>query len=117
MTPPAATTLWQGIHDTLAGEIGGCDRCDVALLNGSRDAFLNVHSWTKADGEPEPLIGGDAYTHDFNWGGRQLMRGELVHVPDVSVLPREAVGERAGCKRLGMVSYVAIPVISESGFE
>jgi len=23
MTPPAAATLWQGIHDTLAGEIGG----------------------------------------------------------------------------------------------
>ena len=23
MNPPAAPTLWQGIHDTLAGEIGG----------------------------------------------------------------------------------------------
>ena len=63
--------------------------------------------WNSEGAQPAPAV---IDAGKFSWWARSLLRGEIVLVPDLEVLPEEATAERAYLQKLGVLSVATIPL-------
>jgi PAS domain S-box-containing protein len=105
----------EGIDRALAitGEFTQVDRSYLMLYDFGRRSVHNTHEWC-AEGI-DPMIGelGDVPTEGLedDWIGVHL-RGEIVHVPDVSMLPADSA-LRGILEPQGIITLVAVPMTYE----
>jgi PAS domain S-box-containing protein len=50
--------------------------------------------------------------HSYPWAARQMARGDVVHIPNPEDLPSAARGEREHLERIGVRSFLGIPLHS-----
>jgi two-component system sensor histidine kinase/response regulator len=65
-----------------------------------------------ADDVPPTPLGGDLYL-PFPWASKLLARGEILCIPTLDRLPAEAAVEREVYRKLGVRSFLIIPVLIE----
>ncbi len=92
------------------GEFAGVDRCYLDLFNEDCTAIENVYEWCAPGIQPmrDTFVGQSL--KDLKWSTDTLHRFEPVHVPNLSDLPPEAVGERQLWDTDQLTSILLLPV-------
>lgn len=106
-----------GIRGALAeiGIFAGVDRSYVFLFDEARGRVTNTHEWCAPGVAPEIQRLQNLPVDDFPWVTRQLLRGEVVHVPRVRELPDEARAEREEWQVESIRSILLVPMSTSSG--
>ena len=95
------------------GSFFDADRSYIFRFNDRLDTMDNTHEWCAQDIEPQidTLRGLPISSHP--WSVERIQRGEVVHVPEVAVMPPEAAVDRAQFERQDIRSFLLIPLLSE----
>jgi diguanylate cyclase (GGDEF)-like protein/PAS domain S-box-containing protein len=93
------------------GHFFSVDRSYLFEIDLEHKTLSNTHEWT-ADGiSPESAQLQKLPLATFPWLIRRLMQHDVVHVPDVSDLPQEALGEKEEWQREGIQSLLMVPIL------
>ncbi len=95
-----------------AGTFAGCDCGFVVLFSGDGAAAGKTYRWSSGYLEHEIPLFRDFSAPLFPWWMEKLHGSENIVVPRVSELPAGAEAERAFLKAQGILSLVAVPMVS-----
>ncbi|MBI5141020.1 MAG: EAL domain-containing protein [Nitrospirae bacterium] len=106
-----ASMMDQGVDEALKriGEFTGVDRSYVFLFRGDGSTMDNTHEWC-ADGIGHEIcnLKGVSIEAEVPWFMKTLLRDGVVHVPDISRLPREASADRLHFEQQGIQSLIVV---------
>jgi signal transduction histidine kinase len=91
------------------GEFCAVDRAYVFL--GAANTMSNTHEWCAVGVTPQRDNLQDLPVEVFPWWVARIRRNEVIHVPEVALLPEEAAAERAILQEQDVVSVVAVPMV------
>ena len=93
--------------------IGTFAKADRAwLMQFRRDKVLVTHQWT-TDGVPLKVAIEKSYPiSELVWSTKALFANQVLHVPDVSLIPADAAAEHALCAKQQVKSIIAAPIFS-----
>jgi signal transduction histidine kinase len=91
------------------GEFCAVDRAYVFL--GASSTMSNTHEWCAPGVSPQRDNLQDLPVEVFPWWVERIRRNEVIHVPEVALLPDEAAAERAILQEQDVVSVVAVPMV------
>jgi PAS domain S-box-containing protein/putative nucleotidyltransferase with HDIG domain len=103
-----------GINDVLKaiGSFSVADRSSVFQFCNNGKQISRTHDWS-VQRPDTPTDGTDSIpSTSLPWFCERIRSYEVVHVPDVADLPREAAAEKAVFTRQGIRSLVAVPMVS-----
>jgi len=102
----------EGVHQALGqiGQFAQVDRSYVFVFEASATRVSCTHEWCAPGIEPQIQRLQQLLVSDFEWVERQLCRGDVVHVPRMSGLPREAASERTEWEVEGIQSILLVPM-------
>ena len=92
------------------GAFASVDRSYVFLYNETGLRVRCTHEWCADGVAPQIVRLQGLRVADFPWASERLQRGEVVQVPDVAALPREAEAERREWQAEGIRSLLLVPV-------
>ena len=92
------------------GQFTGVDRSYVFRFSEDRTRMDCTHEWCAPGVEPQIDRMQSVPVDNFAWSNRQLLGGEILHVPSVADLPPEADAERREFHLQKILSVVAVPV-------
>jgi diguanylate cyclase (GGDEF)-like protein/PAS domain S-box-containing protein len=103
-----------GIDDVLKaiGSFAGVDRSYVFQFDKGGLVMSNTHEWCAEGIEPQIRNLQNMSVKDLPWICEKIKGFEVVHLPDVTDLPLEAIAERKEFLREGIQSLIAVPIIS-----
>jgi PAS domain-containing protein len=102
-----------GIIEALGaiGTFANVDRSYIYQFSGDSVWAYLTHEWD-ADGVPPA---GEKFAvlpvDHFPWSIQQLLKGKPVHIPRISELPPEAIGEKEAARVGGIKSLIFVPMI------
>ncbi|MFP4344434.1 MAG: GAF domain-containing protein [Anaerolineales bacterium] len=93
------------------GVFAGVDRSYVFLFSGDRKTVDNTHEWCVdgVESQMQRLRGIPIET--WAWSNAKILKGEVLHVPDVSELPAEAEAEKREFEAQGIRSFLVVPML------
>lgn len=100
------------INGSLAdiGMATGADRAYLFLFRENGTIIDNTHEWC-AEGVSAQIDSlQNVPSEAFQWWLRKMRDREVIHIPDVSKMPREAAAERQLVESQGIRSFVLVPV-------
>ena len=102
----------QEIQHSLAdmGRLSGADRTYLFLFNKDGNLMRNTHEWCTVGVNPQIENLQDLRSDTFPWWMKKLENDEVIHIEDVSQLPREANAEKEILESQGIQSVLVIPV-------
>ena len=114
MTNPKRDGMDNILERALArtGALFGADRSYIFRFDEAFATISNTHEWC-ADGvssERASLQG--LAVNDYAWTTAPILRGETIHVPDITTLPNDSP-ERLEFEREGIQSILMLPLISD----
>ncbi len=102
----------EGVNDILRiiGAYAGADRSYVFQTNGADETMHCTHEWCAPgiESHREKLRG--FTVNSLPWFFKKMSGLEIVHVPDVTLLPAEAARERGEFEREGIRSLIVVPM-------
>jgi PAS domain S-box-containing protein len=110
------TSLQAGEAVQLAlGDIGvftDADRSYLFLYDWNTHTKSCTHEWCREGVTPYIDQLQNLPVADFSWISPRLLRGEIVNVPSLGLLPPEAATERAEFERESIQSLLLVPIVS-----
>ncbi|MCX5806141.1 MAG: PAS domain S-box protein [Proteobacteria bacterium] len=103
-----------GINDVLKaiGSFAGVDRSYVFQFDKNGIEMNNTHEWC-ANGISPMIVGLQHMpTNDLPWFCEKIKNFEVIHIPDITELPFEAIAEKKEFMRESIQSLVAVPIVS-----
>jgi len=100
------------VNDSLEalGTACAADRAYVFLFDHERETADNTHEWCAAGIAPAIATLQNLPLQTFPWWMKKLRRGETILIPDVRLLPDEAVAERAILEQQDVRSVLVLPL-------
>jgi len=92
------------------GEYSNADRSYVFIFREDGKIMDNTHEWCAKDVTPEIDNLQNQPSDIFPWWISKLHKNEIVHIEDVSKLPKEATAERKILESQGIKSILEIPL-------
>lgn len=92
------------------GEFFDSDRAYLLRIDHDRETLSNSHEWCAPGASSEKERLQDMPLTQVDHLVAPLLRGELLHVPNVSALPAEAAAERSHLESQGIRSLLNIPL-------
>ena len=92
------------------GEYSNADRSYVFIFREDDKIMDNTHEWCAKDVTPEIDNLQNQASDIFQWWMSKLYKNEIVHIKDVSKLPKEATAERKILESQGIKSILEIPL-------
>lgn len=113
----SAEELDPGIERALGliGEYAGADRSYLFQLSPDRRHWSNTHEWVAPGVTREIHNLQNLSPSAFPWFWSRLQEGKAIAIPDVNVLPPEAVAERREYERESIHSLVYVPLFLDGG--
>ena len=74
-------------------------------------AKMDITHWWTADGKTPPFRIKDVSVEKYRWSMGQILNREVAEIPDASLLPEEAAGERRFATAQGIKSAVIVPMV------
>lgn len=105
----------KGIERALAviGSFSGADRAYVFLFQEDGLLADNTHEWCAEGIEPQiDNLKGIPVNQELPWFGARINKCEVFALPDVAELPAEARAEREHFQVQGILSLIAVPMVS-----
>ncbi|MFQ5415655.1 MAG: PAS domain S-box protein [Myxococcota bacterium] len=98
------------LHLAYAAKLAGAQRTRIVVVHDPKWEVIDHFDWSDPNTQHSyPPLTADI-ARRFRWSARQLMKGEVVHVPDVAALPEEAAVERRGLGQRQVRSMLTIPI-------
>jgi PAS domain S-box-containing protein len=109
----ASEDIDAGINQALeaVGKFMNVDRSYIFLYSRDRHKMDNTHEWCAPGIEPQLERMKHVRVESLGWSNEILMRGDVLHIPSVANLPREASSEQAVFEAQGNQSMVAVPLV------
>ncbi|GEM_PF-3254173 len=95
------------------GQATDADRAYLFLFRENRTVIDNTHEWCKEGVAPQIQNLQNVPCKPYRWWLEKMGGGEVIHVPDVSKMPRKARAEKALVESQGIKSFVLVPVYIE----
>ena len=92
------------------GSFGGVDHSYVFLLSEDGTTLSNSHEWCAEGIEPLSIFQKNLPTENYLWSMKQLERLEVVHIPRVADLPREARELKETLEAQDILSLIDVPM-------
>lgn len=99
---------------TSLGQVCGAGRAYVFLFDDARAVMNNTHEWCAAGVEPQIEMLQSLPLEMFPWWMEKLKNGEMILVPDVSLMGPEAQAERAILEEQDIKSVLVLPIYNGS---
>ncbi len=96
-----------------SGEYYKVDRVCLYLFSPDRTTMTSTHEWCNADTESAIDGIGEVPVATYPWWMDQILRNEVVYVPEPEALPAEAGAERELLQAQQIRSMLSIPVTSK----
>ncbi len=96
----------------LMGRFGNASRAYLFRFDNTDQTMHNSHEWCNEGVEVQKPDLQSLPMADFDWSMRQMLAGETLSIPDVSVLPDDAANERAILQSQDIKSLIMVPVPS-----
>lgn len=114
-----AYDLDEAIDASLAqmGKTGGADRSYLIVVRPDRKVTDNTHEWCAEGVTPQKENLQGIPLSATPWSIARLRAGEIIHLPDVSLMPPEAAAERELLEGQEIRSILAIPLFVAGRFE
>jgi len=93
------------------GEFGGVDVCYAALLDQGEYGRDRGYAWASRAGQAYLEAARSVSLERYGWYREQLEARCTLHVPSIDEFPPEAAREREDCRRGGILSVLAVPLI------
>jgi two-component sensor histidine kinase len=93
------------------GNFANVDRSYVFLFSEDGARVTNTHEWCSPGIEPAIAQVQDVPVEIYSWAMPRFKRGEVVHIPNVSLLPRDAEKEQRTMHNQGIQSLINVPLI------
>ena len=97
------------------GEFADVDRSYVYVLSSDGSTMTRTHFWCAEGVETEPVEEVDAEALGIPWGLEQLRRGEVLHIPSVANMPKEAKKDSEYLAAAEIKSLVCVPFTHPDG--
>lgn len=94
----------------MIGMFSSVDRSYVFILSTDGFSINNTHEWCGKNIESQMENLSDISVYSFPWLMERLNAQEIVHIPDISLLPEEAAAEQGIFSILGVKSSLIIPM-------
>jgi PAS domain S-box-containing protein/putative nucleotidyltransferase with HDIG domain len=103
-----------GINDVLKaiGSFAVVDRACVFQFHNNGRQMSRTHEWSIQGMGTRKDVSHTISSTSLPWFCERIRDFEVVHVPDVAKLPRQAAVEKAAFSGMGIRSLVAVPIIS-----
>ncbi|CAI2718613.1 PAS domain S-box protein [Nitrospina watsonii] len=108
--------LDERIRQTLEdfGSLCSVDHGFVYMLSPGRESMANSHIWVSDEPHMEPDSDPISLS-DLPWLKKKLLKLEVLHIPDVAALPKEAAAEKKFLDSQGVKSIVLAPLGASGG--
>jgi diguanylate cyclase (GGDEF)-like protein/PAS domain S-box-containing protein len=103
-----------GINDVLKaiGSFAGVDRSYVFQFDKNGLEMSNTHEWCGKGIEPKIQDLQHISINDLPWLCKKIKNFEVIHLPDITELPLNAIAERKEFIRDNIQSIIAVPIMS-----
>ncbi|MGC9357244.1 MAG: GAF domain-containing protein [Anaerolineae bacterium] len=103
----------EGIYHALQtlGEFADVDRSYVFLFSEDKRFLTNTHEWCAPGIEPQQSHLRRVPVEMWDWSNRRILKGEVLHIPDVGELPPEATPEREEFQSQNIHSILVVPML------
>ncbi|MDH3257136.1 MAG: PAS domain S-box protein, partial [Nitrospinota bacterium] len=98
----------------LFGEISNVDQGYVFQFTQSGSNMVNTHLWVSGEPMLEPDHEEKIPLDNFPWFKKNILKKEIIHVPKISVMPKEASSEKEVYLSQGIKSLINVPIIHNS---
>ena len=100
------------VQETLQiiGEQVGADRSYVFLFSDDLSLMDNTHEWCAEGIEPQIDNLKELPTGIFPWWMERINNNEIIHIPRIDQMPKEAAAEREILEAQGIQSLIVIPL-------
>jgi len=104
-----------GINDVLKaiGNFAGVDRSYVFQFDKNGLEISNTHEWCSQGTQPRKQNFQHVSANDLPWFCKKIKSFEVIHIPDVTALPIEAIAEKNAFMRENIKSNIAVPIVSD----
>ncbi len=92
------------------GCFAGVDCCYIAQFSEAACAFTNIYQWSQHSAGLRFNPSDTA----FRWYSEQLKQLNIIHIPDLDMLPQKAKSERSVLEKAGVQSLLHIPIASDN---
>lgn len=102
----------QGIYQALqtVGEFTGADRSYIFLYTNKGRSLSCIQEWCAPGVAPQIAHRQNWPVETLGWMNRQLLSGQLLQIPNLSVLPVPATAEKTIFQEQGIQSLLAVPM-------
>ncbi|MBT7013111.1 MAG: EAL domain-containing protein, partial [Planctomycetes bacterium] len=106
-----------GIETALGelGEFSEVDRAYLFLFSESDDTFSNTHEWVAPGTSAEKANLQNLPTSISPWWIKKILAREVIHFPDIQLMPPEASAEKKILEAQEIQSILVVPLHARSG--
>src|SRR5262245_4962671 len=95
-------------------ELADADRARFVVVSASPIGLSEQYQWCAAAMPSRPEIADwKREVAKFRWSAKQLVSGEVLHLPRIAELPPEAAAERESLLADGVTAYLGLPILHE----
>jgi PAS domain S-box-containing protein len=107
----------KAINSTLAeiGALRNASRAYLFLIKKDKRTMDNTHEWCTKGVKPQIRNLQNCPVNAVPWWMRKLRRNEIIHIPNIKKLPKEARAEKKILEAQNIKSLLALPVNSRKG--
>jgi PAS domain S-box-containing protein/putative nucleotidyltransferase with HDIG domain len=95
----------------LIGEFAGVDRSYIVLFRDNLKKMDNTHEWCAKGIKSNSNKLKETAIDNFPWFNKIIKKHEVIYIPDVSLLPKEAGSEKKQFQLQGIQSLVNVPMV------
>ncbi|MDH5763125.1 MAG: PAS domain S-box protein [Nitrospinota bacterium] len=95
----------------LFGELSDVDQGYVFKFTSTGSQMINSHLWVAGEPLLEPDSGEEISLDNFTWFKKKIQNQEVIHIPDVKAMPKEAHTEKEVYLSQGIKSLINVPII------
>jgi PAS domain S-box-containing protein len=93
------------------GEISNVEHGYVYKFTQSGSHMINTHLWVAGEPLLEPDIGEETSLDKFIWFKKNIQKKEIIHIPKIEEMPKEAASEKEVYLSQGIKSFINVPIV------
>ncbi len=95
----------------LFGELSNIEHGYIFKFTPSRSHMINTHLWVSGEPMLEPDREEEISLDNFPWFKKNIQKKEIIHVPKIDAMPKDASSEKEMYLSQGVKSLINVPII------
>jgi PAS domain S-box-containing protein len=95
----------------LFGKISNVDHGYIYKFTQSGSHMINTHLWVSGEPMLEPDNKEEISLENFKWFKKNIQKKEVIHIPKIEEMPKEASAEKEMYSTQGIKSLINVPIV------